>query len=409
VTITDPGQIAENFNDFFSKIGTEIADSISETKSKPEDFMPTYQNLPDLELGEIHQTLVKDIIKSFESKGSLDSDGISTKLLKAISNEICIPLAHIFNLSILNGEFPNKLKKSRTVPIFKSGDPTSRDNYRPISLLSSLSKILEKIVSVQLVNHLDRNEILYKHQYGFQRHKSTEHNLIQAFNYIGTAINENKFCLGVFFDLKKAFDVCSYRVLIMKLEKIGIKGKALDWFKSYLTNRTQFVDIDGCFSSEMDILTCILQGSILGPILFLIYINDLFTVSQSLTLMFADDTFGLKSGNDLMTLIDSINTDINRMAIWFKANKLAVNKSKTKFIIFHARSKKLPLNLPDVKIDENEPGLPFDPSKITVLERIHDKNENIECRAYKLLGIYLDEHLSLEHHVHHLLCFMRTK
>jgi len=118
--------------------------------------------------------------------------------------------------------------------------------------------------------------------------------------------------------------------------------------------------------------------------------------------MFADDTFGLKSGNDLMTLIDSINTDINRMAIWFKANKLAVNKSKTKFIIFHARSKKLPLNLPEVKIDENEPGLPFDPSKITVLERIHDKNENIECRAYKLLGIYLDEHLSLEHHVHHL-------
>ena len=173
----------------------------------------------------------------------------------------------------------------------------------------------------------------------------------------------------------------------MKLEKIGIKGKALDWFKSYLTNRTQYVDIDGSFSSEMDILTCILQGSILGPILFLICINDLFTVSRSLTLMFADDTFGLKSDNDLMTLIDSINTDINMMAIWFKANKLAVNKSKTKFITFHARSKKIPLNLPDVKIDENEPGLPFDPAKITVLERIMTKMktlnvEHINCWAF---------------------------
>ncbi len=211
--ITDPGLIAENFNDFFVNIGTQISNSIDPTDAKPEDFMPNYENLHELEFNDINPTLICDIIKSFQSKGSLDCDGLSTKLLKAIANEISLPIAHIFNLSVTQGIFPQKLKKSRTVPIFKAGDPTLCDNYRPISLLSSLSKILEKIVSVQLVNHLDRNQILYEHQYGFQRNKSTEHNLIQAFNFIGNAINSNEYCLGVFFDLKKAFDVCSKDIL----------------------------------------------------------------------------------------------------------------------------------------------------------------------------------------------------
>ncbi len=282
-TINDQGQISECFNDFFVNIGTKISESITKSNYKPEDFMPNYQNLQELEFNDISPTLICDIIKSLQSKGSMDSDGISSKLLKSIANEICQPIAHVFNLSVISGKFPKKLKKSRTVPIFKTGDPTLCDNYRPISLLSSLSKILEKIVSVQLVNHLDRNNILFEHQYGFQRNKSTEQNLIQAFNFIGNSINDGKYCLGVFFDLKKAFDVCSKDVLLMKLEKIGIKGVALEWFKSYLSERTQFVDINGNFSSERDISTCILQGSILGPILFLIYINDLHLVSKSLS------------------------------------------------------------------------------------------------------------------------------
>jgi len=127
------------------------------------------------------------------------------------------------------------------------------DNYRPISLLSQISKILEKIVCIRLTNHLDLNNLLYKHQYGFQRFKSTEHNLIQAVNFIGNALNNNEFCVGVFFDLKKAFDVCSYDILIMKLEKMGIVGTELEWFKSYLTNRMQFVDVKGKFSSKRKI------------------------------------------------------------------------------------------------------------------------------------------------------------
>jgi len=201
---------------------------------------------------------------------------------------------------------------------------------------------------------LDFNKILYDHQYGCQKNKSTEHSLIQAINYTGTAFNENKFCVGFFFDLKKAFDVYSHDILLMILERMGIRGTALEWFISYLSNRTQFVDINGSHSRERKIKISILQGSILGPILFLCYINDLHSITDLLTLMFADNTFSMKSDNDLGRLIRSVNVEINKMAVWFRANKLAVNKGKTKYMIFRTKGKKLPVNLPVLIFDENE-------------------------------------------------------
>jgi len=274
-----------------------------------------------LDLGTVNQPHICDIIKSLKSKGSLDIDGISTNLLKAIKIEISTPLAHIFKLSLETGIFPSKLKISRTVPIFKAGDPKLCDNYRPIALLSAMSKILEKVVSIQLVNHLDRNNLIYEHQYGFQRSKSTEHSLVHAVNFIGNAMNENKYALGVFFDLKKAFDVCSHEILLMKLERMGVRDTALLWFRNYLSNRKQIVDINGHRSDEKGIEISILQGSILGPILFLIYINDLHSVTSLLSLMFADDTFCLKSGPVLNTLIIDVNNEINKMALWFRADE----------------------------------------------------------------------------------------
>jgi hypothetical protein len=246
------------------------------------------------------------------------------------------------------------------------------------------------MVSVQLVNHLDRNKLLYKHQYGFQRNKSTEHNLIHAVNYIGKALNEEKYCVGVFFDLKKAFDVCNHDILLMKLSKMGIRGNALNWFKNYLSERKQRVDINGHLSTQKDVKISILQGSILGPILFLCFINDLHSVSSLLTLMFADDTFALDSGPDLNTVILNINREINKMAVWFRSNKLAVSINKTKYMVFRMRGKKIDNNIANVEYNENEAGEPFDPNLVTPLERFHDNHENIDCRAYKLLGVYLD-------------------
>jgi hypothetical protein len=363
--------------------------------------MPILQDLQELDLGTTSQVHICDIIKSLKPKNSCDIDGISTKLLQKLANEISWPLAHIFNLSLTTGIFPSRLKSSRTVPIFKAGRSDLCDNYRPISLLSTLSKVLEKMVSVQLVNHLDRNNILYEHQYGFQRGKSTEHSIVHAINYISQAMNDNKYTIGVFFDLKKAFDVCSHDILLMKLSKMGITGIAYEWFKSYLSDRSQVVDINGNISRSRKIKISVLQGSVLGPILFLCFINDLHSITSLLTLMFADDTFSLEAGDNIQELSNKINTEINKMAVWFRVNKLAVNINKTKYMVFRMKGKKLD-NLPDILYNENEPGRPDDNAPITVLERFHDNHPLPDCRSYKLLGIYLDEHLTLDSHVSHI-------
>jgi len=201
-------------------------------------------------------------------------NGISMKLLKELAQVISTPLAHIFNLSLAQGVFPEKLKLSRVVPIHKSGKTDSCDNYRPIALQSNISKILEKLVCTKLTNHLDLNKIIHPHQFGFQRFKNTEQNLVHVVNYISQALNEGDFCIGIFLDLKKAFDTVDHKILLTKLEYYGVTGLELDWFKSYLSNRSQVVDING-HSPPQEIDISVLQGSILGPILFNIFINDL--------------------------------------------------------------------------------------------------------------------------------------
>jgi hypothetical protein len=138
-------------------------------------------------------------------------------MVKFVGNAIAIPLSHIFNLSLSSGKFPSPLKQCRVIPIFKNGDSEECDNYRPISLLSSKSKVLEKIVAEKLTHHLVENDLLYPHQYGFLPNRSTEQNLIQIVNYIAEAIKNNMYCVGVFLDLKKAFDVCSHEILLKKL------------------------------------------------------------------------------------------------------------------------------------------------------------------------------------------------
>ena len=181
------------------------------------------------------------------------------------------------------------------------------------------------------------------------------------------ALNNGDFCIGVFLDLKRAFDVCYHQILIKKLAKIGLSGHTLNWFKSYLSNRTQRVLISGELSDPRPIDISVLQGSILGPILFLIMINDLPYSSDFITYLFADDTQGLLTGKDLPSLIDKVNGELKKLSEWFKANKIKVNTSKTKFIIFHPKGKKINMNGKNIFFDDNGPG-PVNPSLITPLK-----------------------------------------
>jgi hypothetical protein len=400
--ITDKKQIAKEFNEFFATIGKKISDNVPPVDKDPLDFIDDYDPLKlkftfDIP-GPIH---VCDIVKSFECKSSTDLDGISTKLLKSIIDVICVPLAHIFKVSLETGVFPNKFKYSRIVPIFKSGDPKSCDNYRPIALVSSISKILEKIVAVRLTNHLQLNDLLYKHQYGFQRNMSTEHNLLHVINFISNSLNNGNYCIGVFLDLKKAFDVCSHDILLKKLTKFGINDLELAWFRNYLLNRYQKVDINGNYSDEKLINISVMQGTILGPILFLCYINDIHTATDLLTFLFADDTSCLAEHKNLHELIEYVNRELKKLANWFRCNKMAVNTSKTKFIIFRTKGKKIPNDV-SVVFNNNEIGKEENPSLIINLDRVYNENPNESDRSYKLLGVYLDEFLSFDKHVSHI-------
>ena len=396
--MTDNSEIAHEFNEFFTNVGQTISDSVKPTVRTAESYLTIDPNIRELEFTPIRPSQIVDIVKAMEPKSSIDSDGISTMLLKKIIYEISIPLSHIYSLSMSNGSFPSSLKTARVIPIHKTGNPNCPDNYRPISLLSSLSKILEKCIATQLINHLESNNILYKHQYGFQKNKSTEHNLISATNFIYNAINNGEYCIGLFLDLKKAFDVCSHDILLTKLRHMGINNTALQWFQSYLSNRTQFCEINGVRSSKKLIKISVMQGSILGPILFLCYINDLWKSTNLFTLMFADDTSAFKSGKNLNMLINDMNIEINNIAVWFRANKMCVNVSKTKYIIFRARGKTINNDI-NLSYNANEPGQPIDDSLIYNLERIHDNNQDKNSRSYKLLGVYLDEYLTFNHHV----------
>ena len=331
--VGDPQQIAKELNSFFTKAGCGIADSVETITKQPTDFLPNI-NKPQLRLDNISQHQIIDIISAMDSKASVDASGVNMKMLKFIKYQIALPLSHLFTLSVTTGVFPAKLKTSKTIPIFKAGDRLSCDNYRPISLLSTISKILEKIVANSLVNHLELNNLLFENQFGFLRNRSTIHNVTKLTNRSSRDINENKFVIGIFLDLKKAFDCVSHDILLAKLQKMGINDLALDWFTDYLSNRYQYTDIGGFKSTEKIIDISVLQGSILGPILFLCFINDLHLSTNLLTLLFADDTVGLDSDHDLATLIDRVNIEIQKLANWFRANKMAVNVSKTKYIIF---------------------------------------------------------------------------
>ena len=393
---TDPKKIATHFNTFFTSAGKVISDSVLPVAKQPEDYINYNRDIPALNLTNTTPAHVKKVICSLAPKLSCDVSGISTRMIKLVGDEISTALAHIFNLSLTSGIFPKSLKQCRVIPIFKSGDRLECDNYRPISLLSSISKILEKIVAEKLLQHLLSNDLLYNFQFGFIPKRTTEQNLLHIVNYITNALNENKYCIGIFLDLKKAFDVCSHDILLKKLQKMGIKDSAYQWFKSYLQGRSQCVDISNNFSdfSELDI--SVIQGSTLGPLLFLCYINDFWSATRLFSVLFADDTTCLAKDSNLNNLILYINDELRKIANWFRSNKMALNTSKTKYIIFRTHGKPIDPDSCNIVYNSTELGMEDDQNLISPIQRIHNNGDE---KSFKLLGIHFDEYLSFDKHI----------
>ena len=306
-----------------------------------------------------------------KDKKSKGYDGIDMCMLKKIIPHILTPLRHICNTSLSQGIFPDEMKIARIIPLFKSGDKQNVSNYRPISLLPQFSKILEKIFNNRLMNFLNSNNLLYLRQYGFRKNMSTSMAIMELVENITNAIDNGKFTIGVFIDLKKAFDTVDHNILVTKLDHYGIRGVAKKWLSSYLENRKQYVCFNGTDSGFLPVSCGVPQGSILGPSLFLLYINDLCNVSTRLTsILFDDDTSCFIEGTDLSDMCIQLSTEMNKLSTWFKTNRLSLNVSKTNCMIF-GRS-----NQPDhhrVYIDN------------IVIERVN-------CN--KFLGVIIDSKLS---------------
>jgi retron-type reverse transcriptase len=209
-----------------------------------------------------------------------------------------------------------------TAPIFKGNEKNRFENYRPISVLTCFSKLLEKLMVKRLIAFIDKDKILSKHQYGFRQNRSTEHAIIDFVDKITTAVDQGKFSVGIFLDLSKAFDTINHKILIRKLDHYGVRGVAKKWFENYLSNRKQLVKYNGVKSEEMTITTGVPQGSVLGPLLFLLYINDIQYCSELVSvILFADDTNILYSDSCLEKLNEILQLEMNKIAIWLNVSK----------------------------------------------------------------------------------------
>ena len=380
IKLDDPRDIANGFNKYFVEIGPKLANSIAPLPNKSfTDYLKkpvtknfTFMNVTDKQIVEI--------IDSLKPKSSCGIDRISNKLIKTIKHEISKPLALIINQCFTTGVFPEKLKIARVLPIYKKNDNTVFDNYRPVSILPSLSKIFEKVIFNQLYKYFNDNHLFFDSQYGFRTKHSTELAALELIDIIVTKMDQNEVPINIYIDLSKAFDTLDHEILIHKLQFYGLKDKSLQLLKDYLTNRQQYVEFNETMSDYCNIETGVPQGSILGPLLFIIYLNDLEKASTKFhPVIYADDTAlstTLNAFNSKNSKNININQEIDKVNIWFKLNKLSINPTKTKAMLFYTPQR----NVVPVDLFINDSPIEY-------------------VNHFNYLGIVLDSHLSWKFHI----------
>ena len=212
-------------------------------------------------------------ISNLNTNKSCGHDSINPRIIKDYKHYLCIPLSYLFNASLKNGVVPDKFKLAKVVPLFKKGEHNSTSNYRPISLLNIYNKLFEKLIYKRLYSFFEKNNILYNYQFGFRKNHSTSMALLELVDECYANLDKNNIILGIYFDLQKAFDTVNHDVLLNKLYNYGIRGIMFNWIKNYLYNRKQYTVVNN-ISSDVETINCgVPQGSVLGPLLFLVYIN----------------------------------------------------------------------------------------------------------------------------------------
>ncbi len=373
---TNENIIANSFCEYFTGIGQTYADQIPPSKKSVEHYMKSDRNIASMFLGPCDPIEIDNLITSSNAKKSTGHDGISMILVKSISKEVSVPLTKIINLSLSTGVVPDDMKMAKVIPLYKAKNKELFTNYRPISLLPTFSKLLEKVVHKRLYQFLQKHNILYPNQYGFRRKRSTCDAITDFTFDVLQTLDDRQSSLAVFLDLSKAFDTIDYEILLRKMEHYGVRGTALTWFRSYLSQRKQYVSFKGSCSDVLVMPCGVPQGSVLGPLLFILYSNDIpYSLEHSKAILFADDTTLHVSSSNLQDLFDKMNRDLENLNDWFKANKLSLNTSKTKYMLFGSKQ----------------------PEVCQVLSIGVEQLERVQ--STKFLGIFIDDQLKWNVHI----------
>lgn len=327
IIISDELEKANALNDFFRE-QTLVDDNNAEIPT-----IAPYDVDSELNTLTITQDEIESVLKSLPTGKAAGPDGINNRILRELATELSVPFCSLFNQSLLQGEFPDCWKLSHVCPIPKGGDRSALSNHRPISLLCTPEKTFERIVFKHLYNHLNHNNILTSLQSGFIPGDSTVNQLTYLYNTFCHALDSGKEVRVVFCDISKAFDRVWHEGLLLKLEAAGITGNLLSWFRSYLTNRKQRVVIPGVQSKWNNIRAGVPQGSILGPLLFLLFINDIVVDIGSNIRLFADDTTLFIIVENPTTAAQLINLDIDKIVKWAKTWLVTFNPTKTESLL----------------------------------------------------------------------------
>ena len=358
----DSKVIAEEFGKYFSSVGKNFAKNIPSSQTSVENYLKKIPvNSKSLFMTPTTPQEILKIIGSLANKSSSGHDNLTNTLLKQLQVSICEPLSIIFNKSLESGEFPQEMKKADVIPLYKTKEKYLVMNYRPISLLLTISKVLEKIVYKRTYRFLNDTKQFYQSQYGFRSGHSCESAICELVGTIAKNQEEGLHTIGLFIDLSKAFDTLDHKILLQKLHKYGIRGVCLDWFTSYLAKREMrskcTVNDHIAYSNYYDMDYGTPQGSCLGPLLFLVFINDIHTsITFSSIILFADDTTILHSHRNLRFLKWCIEEDLKNLMDWFKANQLTMNLDKTEFVLFSknkSQLEKIELDLDGIKLQNS--------------------------------------------------------
>lgn len=383
-TTSNPHRIAELFNNYFCNVGENLASKIPIYPESVHTFLQTPSPIQTMYLRPTDPDEIKKEIMKLNTKKSAGPDEISPKIIKLTVDQILQPLTTIFNDSIINSVYPDHFKVAQVIPLHKKAEKTILSNYRPISLLSCFGKILEKLIHKRLYSFLTKHNLLYSYQFGFQHNLSTSLALIEITDNIREYLDKGNDVLGIYIDLAKAFDTVNHSILLTKLQHYGIRGKAHEWFKSYLKDRKQYV-LTNDSKSETKFISCgVPQGSVLGPLLFLIYVNDIWCSiqRQNCIRLFADDTNIFIYGKNLNELKTEGEQILNNLYKWFSVNKLTMNIDKSCFSIFTKKKRKDPNLFSQLTFDNH------------TIKRV---------QSAKYLGIILDDKLTWDEHIEHVI------